>query len=67
MTIGYTIGKLQALKAAVLADGKIDWAETDALLAAVLAALVASAAFVAFGVASANRHQNVNTLIPDFS
>ena len=38
MTIGYTIGKLQALKAAVLADGKIDWAGTDALLAAARAA-----------------------------
>ena len=34
MTIGYTITKLKALKAAVLADGKIDWAETDELLAA---------------------------------
>ena len=31
------------------------------LFAAVLAALVASAAFVAFGVASVNRHQNVKT------
>lgn len=40
MKIGYTIGKLQALKAAVLADGKIDWAETDALLDAARALAV---------------------------
>lgn len=40
MTIGYAIRKLKALKAAVLADGKIDWAETDELLAAASALAV---------------------------
>ena len=35
MTTGKMIGRLQALKKAVLADGKVDWDETDALLAAI--------------------------------
>ena len=34
MTTGYTIKKLKTLKAAVLADGKIDWNETSELLEA---------------------------------
>lgn len=70
MTIGYTIRKLKALKAAVLADGKIDWAETDELLAAasalaVLAALFASVTIVVFGVVSANRHHGLPSEIDD--
>lgn len=35
MTKGRAIARLQALKREVLADGKIDWEETDRLLAAV--------------------------------
>ena len=34
MTTGYTIKKLQALRDAVLADGKVDWDETTELLKA---------------------------------
>ena len=33
MNTGKTIGRLKALKRAVLADGKVDWNETEQLLA----------------------------------
>ena len=33
MNTGKTIGRLKALKKAVLADGKVDWNETEQLLA----------------------------------
>ena len=33
MNTGRTIGRLKALKRAVLADGKVDWDETERLLA----------------------------------
>ena len=35
MNTGKTIGRLKALKKAVLADGKVDWNETEQLLAIV--------------------------------
>ena len=35
MNTGKTIGRLRALKKAVLADGKVDWEETERLLALV--------------------------------
>ena len=35
MNTGKTIGRLRALKRAVLADGKVDWNETEQLLAAI--------------------------------
>ena len=35
MNTGKTIGRLRALKKAVLADGKVDWNETEQLLAVV--------------------------------
>lgn len=35
MNTGKTIGRLKALKKAVLADGKVDWDETEQLLAIV--------------------------------
>ena len=35
MNTGKTIGRLKALKKAVLADGKVDWNETEQLLAVV--------------------------------
>ena len=35
MNTGKTIGRLRALKKAVLADGKVDWNETEQLLAIV--------------------------------
>ena len=35
MNMGKTIGRLKALKKAVLADGKVDWNETEQLLAVV--------------------------------
>ena len=35
MTTGKMIRELQTLKQAVLADGKVDWSETDALLKAI--------------------------------
>ena len=35
MNTGRTIGRLKALKKAVLADGKVDWNETEQLLAIV--------------------------------
>ena len=35
MSAGGTIGRLKALKKAVLADGKVDWDETEQLLAVV--------------------------------
>ena len=35
MNTGKTIGRLKALKKAVLADGKVDWSETEQLLAIV--------------------------------
>ena len=35
MTIEKTIGRLRALKASVLADGKVDWNETEQLLQAI--------------------------------
>ena len=35
MNTGKTIGRLRALKRAVLADGKVDWNETEQLLAVV--------------------------------
>ena len=35
MTTGKTIGKLKALKKSVLADGKVDWNETEQLLAVI--------------------------------
>ena len=35
MNTGKTIGRLRALKSAVLADGKVDWSETEQLLAVV--------------------------------
>ena len=35
MNTGNTIGRLRALKKAVLADGKVDWDETEQLLAVV--------------------------------
>ena len=35
MNTGKTIGRLRALKKAVLADGKVDWDETEQLLAVV--------------------------------
>ena len=35
MNTGKTIGRLRALKRAVLADGRVDWNETDQLLAAI--------------------------------
>lgn len=35
MNTGKTIGRLKALKKAVLADGKVDWQETEELLAIV--------------------------------
>ena len=35
MNTGKTIGRLRALKRAVLADGKVDWAETEQLLAVI--------------------------------
>ena len=35
MNTGKTIGRLKALKKAVLADGKVDWNETEQLLAAI--------------------------------
>ena len=35
MNTGKTIGRLKALKRAVLADGKVDWNETEQLLAAI--------------------------------
>lgn len=35
MTTGKMIGRLRALKNAVLADGKVDWNETEQLLAAI--------------------------------
>ena len=35
MNTGKTIGRLKALKRAVLADGKVDWNETEQLLAVI--------------------------------
>ena len=35
MNTGKTIGRLKALKKAVLADGKVDWNETEQLLAVI--------------------------------
>ena len=35
MNTGKTIGRLRAIKKAVLADGKVDWNETEQLLAVV--------------------------------
>ena len=35
MNTGKTIGRLRALKRAVLADGKVDWNETEQLLAVI--------------------------------
>ena len=35
MNAGKTIGRLRALKRAVLADGKVDWNETEQLLAVI--------------------------------
>ena len=35
MSTGKTIGRLKALKKAILADGKVDWNETEQLLAIV--------------------------------
>ena len=35
MNTGKTIGRLKALKKAILADGKVDWNETEQLLAIV--------------------------------
>ena len=35
MNTGKTIGRLKALKRSVLADGKVDWNETEQLLAAI--------------------------------
>ena len=35
MNTGKTIGRLRALKRAVLADGKVNWAETEQLLAVI--------------------------------
>ena len=35
MNTGKTIGRLKALKKAVLADGKVDWQETEELLSVV--------------------------------
>ena len=35
MSTGKTIGRLKALKKAILADGKVDWNETEQLLAVI--------------------------------
>ena len=35
MNTGKTIGRLKALKKAVLADGKVDWSETEQLLSVI--------------------------------